>query len=145
MKTERKVKKSSMRKLERFCEKLEAFRVRTGDEVATLYEDAYTCFTLGNVRIENGFLLYEYDGVEECEDLLLFDGEAGEYYESECDGVGEYVKFWSACLRRAGLSRGRNNTRGNARGFSFLWLCEDGQRGLCLFCTVVQRARHGIL
>ena len=101
MKPERKVKKSSLRKLERFCEKLEAFRVRTGDEVATLYEDAYTWFTRGNVRIENGFLLYEYDGVEEREDLLLFDEETGEYYESECDGVGEYVKFWSACLRRA--------------------------------------------
>lgn len=101
MKNERKVKKSSLRKLARFVEKLEAFRVRTGEEYATLYENAYTWFTLGDVRIENGFLLYECDGTEEREDLLLFDEETGEYYESECDGVGEYVKFWSACLRRA--------------------------------------------
>lgn len=101
MKPERKVKKSSQRKLARFVEKLEAFRVRTGEEVATLYEDAYTWFTLGNVRIENGYLLYENDGREEREDLLKFDEETGEYYESECDGVGEYVKYWSACLRRA--------------------------------------------
>lgn len=101
MKPERKVKKSSLKKLARFCEKLEAFRVRTGEEVATLWEDAYTCFTLGDVRIENGYLLYENDGREEREDLLKFDEETGEYYESECDGVGEYVKYWSACLRRA--------------------------------------------
>ena len=27
--------------------------------------------------------------------------ETGEYYEREADGVSEFVKFWSACLRRA--------------------------------------------
>ena len=44
-----------------------------------------------------------------------------------------------------GLARVRNHTRGNARGFPLLWICSDGQRGLCLFCTVVQRAGHGLL
>ena len=95
------VKKSNLRKLERFNEKLEAFRIRTGDEVATLYEDQYTQFALSNIRIVGGYLLYDYDGIEEREDLFRFDEETGEYYEREADGVSEFVKFWSACLRRA--------------------------------------------
>lgn len=102
MKHERKVKKSSLKKLARFVEKLEAFRVRTGEEYATLWENPFTCYALANVRIEDGFLLYEYDGIQEREDLFTYDEETGKYYEN--DGyysVSDFVKFHSANLRRA--------------------------------------------
>ena len=76
--------------------------MRTGEEYATLWENPFTCYALANVRIENGFLLYEYDGIEEREDLLTYDEEAGEYYEHEgYYSVSDFVKFHSANLRRA--------------------------------------------
>lgn len=95
------IKKSHLRIVERFNADLEAFREYTGDAAAVLYEDAYTSFTLANVRVENGCLQYEYDGKLEQEAIVLQDEDTKEYYEEEYDGISEWIKFWRACLRRA--------------------------------------------
>ena len=95
------IKKSHLRMVERFNADLEAFREYTGDADAVLYEDAYTSFTLANVRVENGCLKYEYDGKLEQEEIVLQDEDTKEYYEEEYDGISEWIKFWRACLRRA--------------------------------------------
>lgn len=95
------IKKSHLRMVERFNADLEAFREYTGDAAAVLYEDAYTLFTLANVRVENGCLQYEYDGKLEQEAIVLQDEDTKEYYEEEYDGISEWIKFWRACLRRA--------------------------------------------
>lgn len=95
------IKKSHLRMVERFNADLEAFREYTGDAAAVLYEDAYTSFTLANVRVENGCLLYEYDGRLEKETIVLQYEDTKEYYEEEYDGISDWIKFWRACLRRA--------------------------------------------
>lgn len=95
------IKKSHLRMVEKFNEELEAFRKETEAEVAELYEDAFTSFTLANVRVEDGRLIYDYDGQVESEKVVLYDEEENEYYEDEIDGITEYIKFWRACLRRA--------------------------------------------
>ena len=95
------IKKSHLRMVERFNADLEAFREYTGDAAAVLYEDAYTSFTLANVRVENGCFQYEYDGKLEQEAIVLQDEDTKEYYEEEYDGISEWIKFWRACLRRA--------------------------------------------
>ena len=95
------IKKSHLRMVERFNADLEAFREYTGDAAAVLYEDAYTSFTLANVRVENGCLQYEYDGKLEQEAIVLQDEDTKEYYKEEYDGISEWIKFWRACLRRA--------------------------------------------
>lgn len=95
------IKKSHLRMVERFNADLEAFREYTSDAAAVLYEDAYTSFTLANVRVENGCLQYEYDGKLEQEAIVLQDEDTKEYYEEEYDGISEWIKFWRACLRRA--------------------------------------------
>lgn len=95
------IKKSHLRMVEKFNEELEAFRKETEAEAAELYEDAFTSFTLANVRVEDGRLIYDYDGQVESEKVVLYDEEENEYYEDEIDGITEYIKFWRACLRRA--------------------------------------------
>lgn len=95
------IKKSHLRMVEKFNEELEAFRKETEAEVAELYEDAFTSFTLANVRVEDGRLIYDYDGQVESEKVVLYDEEENEYYEDGIDGITEYIKFWRACLRRA--------------------------------------------
>lgn len=81
---------------------LEAFAKETGDPVAELYEDAFTHFTLSNLRVENGCLIYEYDGKECSEEVVQYDEEEKTYYEVQgIDGIAEGVKFWRQCLRRA--------------------------------------------
>lgn len=95
------IKKSHLRMVERFNADLEAFRKYTDDDTAVLYEDAFTSFTLANVRVENGCLLYEYDGKLEQEAIVLQDEHTKEYYEEEYDGISEWIKFWRACLSRA--------------------------------------------
>ena len=77
-------------------------RKETEDEEATLYEDAYTSFTLSNIKVENGFLCYRQDGYDYKELEVLFDDIEGKYYEDESlDSIMEYLKFWRACIRRA--------------------------------------------
>jgi len=95
------IKKSHLKMVEKFSAELEAFRKETDEEAATLYEDAYTSFTLSNISVQNGTLVYDYDGATECERIVFQDADTGEYYEDDLDGIAEWIKFWRACLRRA--------------------------------------------
>ena len=95
------IKKAHVRALGMFIQELEAWRKETGEEVATLYEDPFTSFTLKDVCIHAGRLNYTQDGVEYSEELVEKDPEDGKYYEIEYDGIMDYVKFWRACLKRA--------------------------------------------
>lgn len=95
------IKKSHIKMVENFNADLEAFRKETGEPVATLYEDANTSFTLSNVRVEDGLLKYLYDGSEEEEEVVTEDYETGQYYETDYDGITDYLRFWRSCLRRA--------------------------------------------
>lgn len=95
------IKKSHLKMVEKFSAELEAFRKETEEESATLYEDAFTSFTLSNISVQNGTLIYDYDGATECERIVFQDADTGEYYEDDLDGIAEWIKFWRACLRRA--------------------------------------------
>ena len=95
------IKKSHIKAVEKFNEELEAWCKETGDEQATLHEDAYIYFTLSNVRVENGKLCYLYDGKEEQENMVRYDEEEDEYWEEDCmDSIMDYLRFWRACLKR---------------------------------------------
>lgn len=95
------IKKSHLKMVEKFSAELEAFRKETDEKAATLYEDAFTSFTLSNISVQNGTLVYDYDGATECERIVFQDADTGEYYEDDLDGIAEWIKFWRACLRRA--------------------------------------------
>lgn len=95
------IKKSHLRMVEKFNADLEAFRKETQEEAATLYEDQFTSFTLANIRVENGCLLYQYDGKDESEAIVRYDDDEKTYYEDDIDGIAEWVKFWRKCLNRA--------------------------------------------
>lgn len=97
------IKKSHIKAVEKFNEELKAWEKETGEYPATLYEDAYTSFTLSDIAISNdGQLFYTYDGQVESEVIVRQDEETGEYWEDDgIDGIMEYVKFWRKCLRRA--------------------------------------------
>ncbi len=97
------IKKSHLKAVWKFKEELEAFRKETGDEAATLCENANISFTLANIAVSSdGQLFYDYDGKTEFEVIVRKDDETGEYYEDDGkDGIMEYVKFWRSCLRRA--------------------------------------------
>jgi hypothetical protein len=86
----------------KFNADLEVFRQQTEAEAAELYEDAYTSFTLANVRVEDGQLIYEYDGREERIDEVVYDEDEHVYGENDSwDSIEEMVKFWRKCLNRA--------------------------------------------
>lgn len=96
------IKKSHLRMVEKFKEDLEIFRQQTGDKVAELYEDAYTSFKLGDIKVENGILSYQYDDGRDFDRIVLQDPDTKEYYEDESlDSLPEIIKFWRKCLRRA--------------------------------------------
>lgn len=97
------IKKSHVKAVEKFNEELKAWAAETGENPVTLYEDAFTSFTLADVAIsQDGQLFYTYDGKIEFEVIVRKDEETGEYYEDEgMDGIMEYVKFWRKCLKRA--------------------------------------------
>lgn len=97
------IKKSHLKAVEKFNEELKAWAKETGENPVTLYEDAFTSFTLADVAIsQDGQLFYTYDGKIEFEVIVRKDEETGEYYEDEgMDGIMEYVKFWRKCLKRA--------------------------------------------
>lgn len=95
----------------KFNNELAAFAARTGEDMAVLYEDAYTSFGLANIRLE-------WDGSCLPEDPSYIDGVTLEYdydfrdnlhkgatHESEvqlfADEVRETLNFYRACLRRA--------------------------------------------
>lgn len=96
------IKKSHLRMVEKFKEDLEMFRQQTGDKVAELYEDAYTSFKLGDIKVENGILSYQYDDGRDFDRIVLQDPDTKEFYEDESlDSLPEIIKFWRKCLRRA--------------------------------------------
>ena len=95
------IKKSHIRMLEKFKQELEEFRKETDEEAAVLYENTYTSFTLANIRLENGCLVYEYNGRTDYDQVVLYDEDSKEYYEDEYYGIADSIKFWRACLRRA--------------------------------------------
>lgn len=96
------IKKSHLRMVDKFKEDLEMFRQQTGDKIAELYEDAYTSFKLGDIKVENGILSYQYDDGRDFDRIVLQDPDTKEYYEDESlDSLPEIIKFWRKCLRRA--------------------------------------------
>lgn len=95
------IKKSHIKLVEEFNAELEEFRKETETTAATLYEDAYTSFTLADVKVQDGKLVYTYDGKVESETIVRYDDDEQCYYEEDLDGITEWVKFWKACLRRA--------------------------------------------
>lgn len=95
------IKKSHFKAVEKFNKELEDFRKETGDEVATLYENIYTSFKLSDIRIVNGELVYNYDGKEDKESVVIYDDESDSWYEDDLYGIMDILKFWKSCLRRA--------------------------------------------
>lgn len=96
------ISKRHITMVNKFNDELMAFAKETGEDAAELYEDAFTSFTLANVRVEDGFLKYEYDGREDKEDMVAYDDEEDTYYEIDgLDSIPDFIKFWRSCLRRA--------------------------------------------
>ena len=95
------IKKTHIKAVEKFNEELKAWAKETEEDEAILYEDANTSFTLSNVRLEDGDLLYTYDGREEKEVIVEYDDDDNCYFELEYEGIMDFIKFYRACLRRA--------------------------------------------
>lgn len=96
------IKKSHIDAVKKFNEVLKAWAKETGETEPTLYENAYTSFTLSDPMVENGWLKFNYDGQPDSVNMVVQDKITGEYYEEDClDSIMEYLKFWKACLRRA--------------------------------------------
>lgn len=96
------ISKRHITMVKKFNDELMAFAKETGEDAAELYEDAFTSFTLANVRVEDGYLKYEYDGREDKEDMVAYDEEENTYYEIEgLDDIPDFIKFWRSCLRKA--------------------------------------------
>ena len=75
---------------EKFNADVESFREMTGDEYATLYEDALTTREVKDFKLyKNGKLVWKEDGVTEVY----------EHYDE--DDVRDSLSFWRSCLRRA--------------------------------------------
>lgn len=94
------IKPSHLRALEKFKAELEKYK-ETCDPDGTLYEDPFTSFTLSDIKVENGYLTFFYDGAPDKERVVFYDKESKEYYEAEYDGIMSYIHFWRKCLRRA--------------------------------------------
>ena len=96
------IKTKHIRALEKFNEELQIWTKETGEEEATLYEDANTSFTLSDLKLCDGNLYYRYDGKIEKENVVCYDDEEKTYYEKEgMDSIMDCLKFWRLCLRRA--------------------------------------------
>jgi len=95
------IKKSHLKALEKFNEELKAFAEETGESPVTLYENPNVSFTLADVIVENGWLKFDYDGEPDSVRVVEKDPLDGEIYESEYDGIMDYIRFWRSCLRRA--------------------------------------------
>ena len=96
------IKKSHIRAVEKFNEELKAWAKETGEDEATLYEDANTSFTLSDIHLMEGCLCYTYDGKDDHDTLVQKDPDTGEYYEIEGpDSLMGIIKFWGKCLKRA--------------------------------------------
>lgn len=95
------IKKSHIRMLEKFKQDLEEFRQRTVEDVAVLWEDVDMPVTLGNIRLENGYLVYEYDGIEYSDQIVDQYIDTKEYFEIEYQGIADIIREWRTWLRRA--------------------------------------------
>ena len=96
------IKKSHIKAVEKFNEELKAWAKETGEKEPTLYEDAFTSFTLSDPVVENGRLKFNYDGQPDSVNCVMKDKVTGEYYEDEgIDDIMGYVRFWRKCLNRA--------------------------------------------
>lgn len=95
------IKKSHIKAVEKFNAELQAFAKETGENPVTLYENANTSFTLADIHVENGWLKFDYDGQPDSVLVVEKDDFDGKYYESELDGIMDYVHFWRKCLNRA--------------------------------------------
>lgn len=96
------IKKSHIKAVEKFNEELKAWAKETGEKEPTLYEDAFTSFTLSDPVVENGWLKFNYDGQPDSVNCVMKDKVTGEYYEDEgIDDIMGYVRFWRKCLNRA--------------------------------------------
>lgn len=74
----------------RFNDALDEFRKETGDDLAILYEDAYTTRNVKDFQMTKfGSLTWKEDDLIEQE--FMYDE----------DDAREWLKFWKACLRRA--------------------------------------------
>ena len=88
--------------VKRFNKDLEAFAKKTDEKVATLYEDSVTDYTLSDVRLENGDLVYNYDSKEERENIVVWDEEIKDYYcRLDGDEIRDFLSFHRDNLRRA--------------------------------------------
>lgn len=95
------IKKSHIKAVEKFNQELDAFAKQTGEGIATLYEDANTCFTLSGLSVKDGKLCYMFDGRPEADTVVEQDELTNEYYEDEVYGIMDSIKFWRKCLNRA--------------------------------------------
>ena len=79
-----------IKNFEKFNADVEAFRLRTEGESATLYEDAYTSREVRDFHLcKNGKLTWVEDGVKESEQMF------------DDDEARDYLTFWRGNLRRA--------------------------------------------
>ncbi|MCR4916250.1 MAG: hypothetical protein K6A96_10905 [Prevotella sp.] len=95
------IKASHIKAVEKFNEELNAFARETGESPVTLYENPNVSFTLANITVENGWLKFDYDGEPDSIAVVVKDMFDGEIYESEYDGIMDYIRFWRKCLKRA--------------------------------------------
>lgn len=105
----------NIKMVEKFNEELIAFANETDKDIPALYDEG-TTFTLFNVRLENGCLIYEYNGKEEVENMIRIDSMTGKMYEYEgiWGGIVERISFWRRCLRLAKIIHGGyGEKRGN--------------------------------
>ena len=85
-----KVSDKVVKAFERFNADLDAFRTETGDDVAILYEDAFTTRNVKDFKLcKNGKLTWVEDGVKESEQMF------------DDDDAKDWLSFWRANLRRA--------------------------------------------
>ena len=80
---------AQLKSIEKLNADLQAFAKETGEPVATLYEDAWTSYTLEGVKVKGNRLTFICDGRKETEAVY------------DWDEVKEWLKWWRQCLRRA--------------------------------------------
>ena len=99
------IKKSHINAVNKLNEELKAFAKETGEDEPLLYEDIWTTFTLSNLRVEDGYFKYKYDGKEEEINMIRhyenYNEDGSDHWEEEdgVDSIMDYVKFYRKCLR----------------------------------------------
>lgn len=82
---------------EKFSDELEAFRAETGQEFATLYEDAYTAREVRDFMMTKDGILSWW----ECETFPREKIRKEQELMMDEDDAREWLKFWRANFRRA--------------------------------------------